>query len=302
METFKINFWKITGIALFSSLFATIIHALWTPLFDYNGPKSFIIENGLFPPAVIILFFITFWALALVFTFIQDKLPGRKLLKGLRYGISFGVLWLIGMFEMSIAFGSPLKYEFFSGLLDCLSLILFGLLLGRFIATDSNRDVNEKSKIGLIPIFIIASLFIVERYFRYFTLTYDNPGYFENPLITFTFTLSLGLWIGAMYWLLRQELAKYSPAKRALWFGGIVFGIDWLFYSLFLFLFLKLPLIEILLVPAFDILSVIIGIFIFEKVHEAVSPKVRPSRFYQRQFPLPILYTGAKPWIGEREL
>ncbi len=61
-------------------------------------------------------------------------------------------------------------------------------------------------------------------------------------------------------------------------------------------------IIEILLVPAFDILSVIIGIFIFEKVHEAVSPKVRPSRFYQRQFPLPILYTGAKPWIGEREL
>ena len=95
---------------------------------------------------------------------------------------------------------------------------------------------------------------------------------------------------------------KPSTAKREIWFGGIVFGIDWLFYSLFLLLFLKLPLIEILLVPAFDILSVIIGIFIFEKVHEAVSPKVRPSRFYQRQFPLPILYTGAKPWIGEREL
>ena len=302
METLKINFWKITGIVLFCSLFATIIHALGPPLYDYNAPKSFIIENGLFPPAVIILFFITFWALALVFIFIQDKLPGKGLLKGLRYGISFGVLWLIGMLEMSIAFGSPLKYEFLSGLCDCLSLILLGLLLGRFIATDSNRDVNEKSKIGLIPIFIIASLFIVERYFRYFTLTYYNPGYFENPLITFTFTLSLGLWIGAMYWLLRQELAKYSPAKRALWFGGIVFGINWLFYSLFLLLFLKLPLIEILLVPAFDILSVIIGIFIFEKVHEALRPKVRPSRFYQRQFPLPILYTGAKPWIGEREL
>ena len=301
MEALKINFWKISGIALFSSLFATIIHALGPPLYDYNAPKSFIIENGLFQPAVIGLFFITFWALALVFIFIQDKLPGKGLLKGLRYGISFGVLWLIGMFEMSIAFGSPLKYEFLSGLCDCLSLILLGLLLGRFIATDSNRDVNEKSKIGLIPIFIIASLFIVERYFRYFTLTY-NPGYFANPLITFVFTLSLGLWIGVMYWLLRQELAKYSPAKRALWFGGIVFGIDWLFYSLFLLLFLKLPLIEILLVPAFDILSVIIGIFIFEKVHEALRPKVRPSRFYQRQFPLPILYTGAKPWIGEREL
>ena len=302
MESFKIHFWKITGIALFSSLFATIIHALGPPLYDYNAPKSFIIENGLFQPAVIGLFFITFWALALVFIFIQDKLPGKGLLKGLRYGILFGVLWLIGMLEMSIAFGSPLKYEFLSGLCDCSSLILFGLLLGRFIATDSNRVINKKSKSGLIPVFIIAGLFIVERYFRYFALTHHNPGYFENSLVTFTFTLSLGLWIGIMYWLLRQELAKYSPAKRALWFGGIVFGIDWLFYSLFLLLFLKLPLIEILLVPAFDILSVIIGIFIFEKFHEAVSPKVRPSRFYQRQFPLPILYTGAKPWIGEREL
>lgn len=58
-----------------------------------------------------VLFFITFWALALVFVFIQDKLPGKKLLKGLRYGASFVVLWLIGMFEMSIAFGSPLKHN-----------------------------------------------------------------------------------------------------------------------------------------------------------------------------------------------
>jgi hypothetical protein len=302
MEPFKIHFWKITGIALFSSLFATIIHALGPPLYDYNAPKSFIIENGLFPPAVIGLFFITFWALALVFVFIQDKLPGKGLLKGLRYGISFGVLWLIGMLEMSIAFGSPLKYEFLSGLCDCSSLILFGLLLGRFIATDSNRVINKKSKSGLIPVFIIAGLFIVERYFRYFTLTHHNPGYFENSLVTFTFTLSLGLWIGVMYWLLRQELAKYSPAKRALWFGGIVFGIDWLFYNLFLLLFIKLPLIDILLVPTFDILSVIIGVFVFEKFNKALRPKARPSRSYQRQFPLPILYTGAKPWIGEREL
>ena len=302
MRTLKTNFWKITGIVLFSSLFATIIHALWTPLFDYNGPKSFIIENGLFSPAVITLFFITFWALALVFVFIQDKLPGKKLLKGLRYGISFGVLWLIGMFEMSIAFGSPLKHEFFSGLLDCLSLILLGLLLGRFVATDSNRDVNEKSKIGLISVFVIASLFIIERYLRYFTLTYYNPGYFTNPLITFTFTLSLGLWIGIMYWLLRQETSKYSPLKRALVFGGLIFGIDWLFYNLFLLLFLKLPLIEILLVPAFDVLYVIIGVFVIEKFNKAPNPKTGPSRFYQRQFPLPVLYTGAKPWIGEREL
>ena len=132
-------------------------------LYSIITVRKVLLLNGLFPPAVIILFFITFWALALVFTFIQDKLPGRKLLKGLRYGISFGVLWLIGMFEMSIAFGSPLKYEFFSGLLDCLSLILFGLLLGRFIATDSNRDVNEKSKIGLLAGYLRTKLLPITR-------------------------------------------------------------------------------------------------------------------------------------------
>jgi len=61
-------------------------------------------------------------------------------------------------------------------------------------------------------------------------------------------------------------------------------------------------IIDILLVPTFDILSVIIGVFVFEKFNKALRPKVKPSRFYQRQFPLPVLYTGAKPWIGEREL
>ena len=302
METLKINFWKITGIVLFCSLFATTIHALGPPLYDYNAPKSYIIENGLFKPAVIGLFFITFWALAFVFVFIQDKLPGKGLLKGLRYGISFGVLWLIGMFEMSIAFGSPLKYEFFSGLCDCSSLILFGLLLGRFIATDSNRVINKKSKSGLIPVFIIAGLFIVERYFRYFTLTQYNPGYFENSLITFTFTLSLGLWVGIMYRLLRQELSESSPVKQALWFGGIVFGIDWLFYNLFLLLFFQWPLIEILLVTAFDIISVIIGVFFVEKANKALRSKARHYRFYQRQSHLSIFYADARLPIWEREL
>jgi len=49
---------------------------------------------------------------------------------------------IYNLFEMSIAFGSPLKYEFLLGLCGCFSLILFGLFLSKFIATKSNRNVN----------------------------------------------------------------------------------------------------------------------------------------------------------------
>lgn len=302
MVALKNNLWKITGIALFCSFFAMMIHALGPPLYDYNAPKSLIFENGLFKLAVIGLFFITFWALAFVFVFIQDKLPGKGLLKGLRYGISFGVLWLIGMFEMSIAFSSPLKYELVSGLSGFSALIVLGLLLGRFIATDGNRVIHKTEKSDLIPVFIIAGLFIGQRYFRYFALTPDNPSYFENFIIILTLTLSLGLWIGIMYQLLRQEPTGWSPAKRAIWFGGIVFGIDWLFYSLFLLLFFQWSLIEVWLISAFDIISLIIGVFFVEKANKALRSKAGYSRFYQRQSPPPILYADIRLPTWEREL
>ena len=56
MAALKNNLWKITGIALFCSLFAMMIYALGPALYDYNDPKSLIFENGLFKLAVIGLF------------------------------------------------------------------------------------------------------------------------------------------------------------------------------------------------------------------------------------------------------
>ena len=106
--------------------------------------------------------------------------------------------------------------------------------------------------------------------------------------------------MGIIYLLLEEGITKYSLIKRSFWFGGIIIGINWLSFNLFMILILDVPLLDPVILAGLNIISIIVGVLVFENVVEAPRPKVRPSRFYERQFPLPILYTSAKPWIGER--
>ncbi len=55
---------------------------------------------------------------------------------------------------------------------------------------------------------------------------------------TLYWTVILGLWAGITYWLLRHGLRKeYSPVQRSFFFGGVIIGINWILFNLFVLLF-----------------------------------------------------------------
>ncbi len=303
METLRTNWGKIIVIVIACAIIDIILHALWAPLYEYDFfQPSFFVKNRLFKPAATVSLIIVYTALAVVFAFIQEKLSGNRLSKGFRFGISFGGLWFIGLPGTSIFFGSPMKHELLTGALDGISLLILGLLLGMFAATDSNQIAIKKTKKIVLSVFIIALFFIVGQYLAFIFIGGNLPHFTITGPAAFIWTLALGLWMGIIYLLLEEGIIKYSLIKRSFWFGGIVIGINWLFFNLFMILILDVPLLDPVILAGLNILSVIVGVLVFQKVIEAPRPKVRPSRFYQRQLPLPILYTGAKPWIGEREL
>ena len=84
MKTLKNNWKKIIPIVITCAIIDIIVHALWAPLYDYDFPPSFFVKNGLFESVAVIFLIIIYTALAIVFAFIQENLPGSKLLKGFR--------------------------------------------------------------------------------------------------------------------------------------------------------------------------------------------------------------------------
>lgn len=268
MGTPKLNWKRIILISIACAIIDVIIHALWAPLYEYDFPASYFIKNGLFGPAAAVSLIIIYIALAVVFDFIQENMPGKKLSKGFRFGISFGGLWFIGLPGTSIFFGSPMKHELLTGAADGLVLLLLGLLLGIFTATDNSHTANNKQKIFILPVIIIALFFIVGQYLAFIFIGKNAPHFCITGPAAFIWTLSLGLWMGIMYCMLEQGIKKYSLRKRSLWFGGLIIGINWLLFNLFIILILDVSLLDPVILAGLNILSVTIGMLAFEKVKE----------------------------------
>ncbi len=218
----------------------------------------------MFGPAAAIFLTIIYTSLAVVFVFIQEKLPGNKLSKGFRFGISFGILWFIAMPGTSLFFGSPLLHELLTGALDGIPLLILGLLLGMFVATDNNHIANKKPMGYILPIIVVTLFFIVGQYLAFIFIGRTTPHFSITGTDTFIWTLALGLWMGAMYCLLKQGIKEESLLKRSFGFGGVVIGINWLFFNLFIILIVDVPLLDPIILAGLNILSVIVGMLVFE--------------------------------------
>lgn len=121
MKDNKKEWWKILLLIVASGFFDMVLHALISSLNSSNISSlkpSIFVENGMLIPAVICWELLAFGILAVVFVFIQDKLPGKRQIKGLFYGLPFAGLYLIGMFESALLFGSSVFNEFLMGLGD----------------------------------------------------------------------------------------------------------------------------------------------------------------------------------------
>jgi hypothetical protein len=83
-------FGKIIAISIISAILDVILHAILAPTYNYDYPPSYFVQSGLLKPAAAISLLIIFFLLSVVFVYIQENLPGSKLSKGIRFGVSFG--------------------------------------------------------------------------------------------------------------------------------------------------------------------------------------------------------------------
>lgn len=265
MVRLKKEWWKILLIIIVSAFFDIVLHGLISPLSSSNVSllkPSVFVKNGMLVPAVITWELLAFSIFSVVFIFIENNLPWKKPIKGLLYGFSFAMLYLIGMFESVLLTNSNIVHEFLMGLGDFFPFLLSGFLLGNFIGTEQIQ--NEKRN-NILSIFVIAFFYLTGRYFAY-SILHIHSAYITQPAATLVWTLCQGLWIGVIFYILQSGAIGNLIIKQAIFFGIVIFGANWFGNHLFI-VFISEFSFDIFIRVGMDIISVIIGVYVYKEIY-----------------------------------
>jgi hypothetical protein len=242
MGTSHGKWWRISIIVVTCLAVDIGLHFLWAPTPQYAYPVSYFVREGWFLPVVSVLLLITYVTLALLFQFIQARLPGTRFIKGLTFGIAFGGLMLVSSPAMSLLFGSALNAELRIGFVDGSAICLLSGLLGWFTASNGSprsRPMFASAAISTVVVGLVYFLLHAVIYFAWPTLF---PAYLTQPIGTLWWTLGVGLWTGLMNGLLRDAFATGSFVRQAFLFAGVAFGVFSLLNTLFAPIFVAAPM------------------------------------------------------------
>jgi hypothetical protein len=221
-------------------------------------------------PSVIILFFISYLHLTIIGFSLLKGTVSSNIKNGFLYGLLFGVLWLFGMFEAGIIKGIAQRKELIFGISEALPIIVLGLLIPLF---SNRKQISNTTKhnsyfeyIVIILIFTISYSCI--RYLGYVFIGIESK-YLEKLIETLLWTIGNGVIISTLYIFCRKELSLQKKHHAALYFGVLIFGIDWIIYNMFVPVFFNVSLFitlnSFLLRSILDILSIVFSIIITEK-------------------------------------
>lgn len=222
---------------------------------------SMFVRIGLIYPLLIAYYWADYLIMAIIFVWIEQGLPGNRWLEGLTYGLCIGGLYLIGMYEGILILNDTVINATWVGLCDGLPIVFMGVLAGIFTGTPG---VQGRYRRRLYQVPIISMLYVGGRYFSYGVL-HIHSAYVAMPLGTFVWTLCQGAWIGVLYVLLRPGIKRVAPITKALFFGTVIFGLNWLMYHFFIPMMFETSIADILIRVGVDSLSVTIGAYICER-------------------------------------
>ncbi len=149
------------------------------------------------------------------------------------FGLLFCMMWGIYLFEPLPHVSSTSLTELFAyPIVDGISLVFLGLLLGKFVAVDSQLSGKVYINFNIVPLMAIPVCFLVLRVFCY-SIVHIYSSFTANPLGTMIWAVASGIWIGGvLYLFLGQGIKIESPIVKslflALWSSELTF-----FFSIF---------------------------------------------------------------------
>ena len=201
-------------------LFITVLRTMVQPFIPESGPspfpKSAFVEAGLLPIAFVIYGIVMLGLLAMVFLIVQDRLPGTGLVKGLTFGLSFGLLWFVYLLE-PLPHGSwQIPSCLYYPVIDGITVASLGILLGRFVAADSKKGTgNVRLGPGTVALIAIPLLFLAGRLLSY-NIFHIYSSYDVRLFDTLLWGIVLGLWTALMYLVLRPGIGEIPAGKSGI--------------------------------------------------------------------------------------
>jgi hypothetical protein len=255
-------------IAVAATIFRVIIQLLMPPTNDGGAPwpPSIIVKLGLIPVVFTIYGIFVYGSLAVIFSLIQNELPGKKIIKGLIFGLAFGLMWAIYLFEPSVSAPSTLISLLEYPIADGITLLILGIIVGRFIGVNSDVPFIFILPSRAFAFIVFPLLLLPARYLAYTVINLDS-AYATKPQGTLIWVAIVGLWIGIMYLVFRPCIASKSLIAKAVLFGFCIFGIDLLLFNSFIPLVFEYNIIKVLIRTAIDIVPITIAVFVFELIN-----------------------------------
>lgn len=263
---------------LCSVAFTIAVHVIMPAPVNVGQLDSVFVTLFGFPIVAVSYFLILYTQCTIAVRYICHRTKASNLQTGIRFGLSFALIYLFGMQEVMVesspftAYGFEfIKYQFFMGLGDAIPVFLLCIVIALFTIKNSDKDTtveNIKISARLCAIFVIAISFLIGR-----TVGYEL-GIINSNCNTYTFpcyiwTALFGVILGYIYTMLYPVLSDQRK-----WFHVpirfiLIIGLNWMIFNSFIGLIMKGTMSDVLLRSGLDVIvlfiaSCIIGRFILK--------------------------------------
>jgi hypothetical protein len=190
---------------------------------------------------------------------------------GLRFGISFALIYLVGMQEIVVS-ASPftawgidfIMYQLSMGLSDAIPVFLLCMMITYFTFNiNSIKIYKHKLLNSIIAIFIIAVVFTVVRITGY-KIGMIESDFSVYSIQVFVWTLLFGITLGFIYIYLRPIYSKMN--FQTLKLSVITIGMNWIIFNSFIGLIFKGLMPQMLLRSIIDTISLFITSLLVGKI------------------------------------
>ena len=249
---------------LFCSIFAIVFHAMLPQDVNQAVMDSVLVEK-FGAPVVGSLYFIVLYSLCVIIIQKWGKnveMDGVEL--GLRYGLGFGIIYQVGMFELVPGNNWNINVfvnQFWVGFGDLVPVLLLALLIVLVSMKKRGRKIYfraSKKSAGLG--FACAVSYFLFRMIGYYTgLTKSAIHEYFVPVVVWTLCMSLAICGMILCWYPIYEKCDKMVIKMLL----ISFGTNWLWFNSFMALIMKGFLAVVLLRVGIDVVAILVGAYLW---------------------------------------
>lgn len=253
---------KVLLIGFISTVIRILIQ-LMIPNYEQEvlAPSIFV-QKGIMPFVFSVYAFFSYSIITAMYLLVENKMPGKKILKGLKYGCVYSLIWVVYLFE-------PLPHSEGAGFInitaypfaDGMTLIALGFLIGLLLAKDSYKP-EEKQYISIkktgFNFMCIFACFVAGRIFLYTVMNiYSsiNTHLFETIL----WLIITGITVSAVLIWLGQFIMNRSKVIRAVLVGCVLFGVNLILFNFFMPLVLMSDITDLFIRTFTEIFFVTVG-------------------------------------------